>query len=191
MLNKPFFSKLLKDYIDYKTKRSDVIKKSSDALRASKQAIFLLHRDDKKGAKESLDEARKIFSDMQKKQAIKGKRLHEEGSYRAALEEYVEAQLFFNVMTGGKIEAIKGMEIGFSEYLGGIVDVTGELVRKAINAATARDYDAVHAYHRAITDVMSELIKFDMTGRLRSKYDDAKRNLRKIEEIAYQISLKE
>jgi len=37
---------------------------------------------------------------------------------------------------------------------------------------------------------MSELVEFDMTGYLRTKYDQAKGNLRKIEQINYEINLR-
>ena len=38
---------------------------------------------------------------------------------------------------------------------------------------------------------MAELVEFDMTGYLRTKYDQAKRNLRKIEQIDYEIKIRE
>jgi hypothetical protein len=37
---------------------------------------------------------------------------------------------------------------------------------------------------------MEQLVEFDMTGYLRTKYDQAKGNLRKIEQIHYEINLK-
>jgi len=38
---------------------------------------------------------------------------------------------------------------------------------------------------------MAELIEFDLAGYLRTKYDQAKTNLKKIEYIAYELKLKQ
>jgi hypothetical protein len=42
----------------------------------------------------------------------------------------------------------------------------------------------------AINLVIGELIDFDLGGYLRTKYDQARSNLRKIEEMAYEVKLK-
>jgi predicted translin family RNA/ssDNA-binding protein len=41
-----------------------------------------------------------------------------------------------------------------------------------------------------INDIMSELVEFDMTGYLRTKYDQARGNLRKIEQINYEVKIR-
>jgi len=38
--------------------------------------------------------------------------------------------------------------------------------------------------------MMDQLIDFDMTGYLRTKYDQARGHLRKLEQMAYEIKLK-
>ena len=95
-----------------------------------------------------------------------------------------------NYLKNEKVDFIKDVDLGLETYIGAICDFTGELVRKAVAMATAGKFKKVEKYKKVVEDVMGELIKFDMTGKLRTKYDDAKRNLRKIEEICYDIAIK-
>ena len=75
-------------------------------------------------------------------------------------------------------------------YLGGICDATGELVRRAVNEAAAGNFGEVEKIKGIINDVIAELVQFDLTGYLRTKYDQAKGNLRKIEQINYEIKIR-
>ena len=117
-------------------------------------------------------------------------RLAQEGSYKAGVEEYVEAKMLNKLVSGEKVDAIKGITINAESYLGGICDLTGELVRQAVNRAAAGKLKEVARSQGAIEDIMAELVEFDMTGYLRTKYDQAKGNLRKIEQINYEINLR-
>jgi len=74
--------------------------------------------------------------------------------------------------------------------LGGICDLTGELVRRAINQAAEGNLQEVDKIKQIINEIMSELVEFDMTGYLRTKYDQAKTNLRKKEQINYEINIR-
>ncbi|HDQ22692.1 MAG TPA: hypothetical protein ENN28_01820 [Candidatus Uhrbacteria bacterium] len=189
MIDKKFFSKLQKDYNSYDVGRRIIIKHSNDVLKFSKQAIFAIHREDMKQAENSLNEAKKILKYLQSK--IKNeKALQYEGSYLAGIEEFVEAELFFQFIKTGKIFEIKDQKFNTQSYLGGLCDFTGELVRRAIFLATRHRYDEVAVCRQAIEDVVGELIKFNLLGKLRPKYDQAKNNLRKIEEIIYDLEIK-
>lgn len=98
--------------------------------------------------------------------------------------------MFYKLTSGEKVEAIKGLEINAESYLSGICDLTGELVRQAVNRAAQGKYKEVAKIKNMIDEIMSELVEFDMTGYLRTKYDQAKGNLRKIEQINYEINLR-
>jgi predicted translin family RNA/ssDNA-binding protein len=80
--------------------------------------------------------------------------------------------------------------LGYESYLGGLCDLTGELVRRAVNRAAAGYAEEVSGIKAIIDDIMAELVAFDMTGYLRTKYDQAKGNLRKIEQISYEIKIR-
>lgn len=186
MLNKKFFRELLQSYTNYNAKRHEIIKLSSDALRLSKQAIFSLHRDDFKAAEGFIEDAERIFKNLEKGLA-KSRDLMSEGAHLAALEEYVEAKLFYNVLNDKKIDYIKGIKISYDEYLSGISDLTGEMTRKALAYATKGDVKKVEWLKEGVSDVVGELIQFNLVGKLRLKYEEVKRNLKKLEEILYDV----
>lgn len=117
-------------------------------------------------------------------------RLIKEGAYNAGVEEYVEAKMFFNIINGEKVDKITGITLSVDAYLGGISDTTGELVRLATNEAAKGNFKEVEKIKNIITDVLAELVEFDITGYLRTKYDQAKQNLRKIEQIMYEVKIR-
>ena len=190
MVNQKLFQQLKKDFDFYEAERRKLIGVSSEALMKSKQAIFAFHRDDFKSGNSLLSEVEVIFHDLEKKFKQQAE-LRYEGSYRAALEEYVEAKFFGNFLEGGKIDFIKGLEIDADSYLGGLCDFTGELVRKAVLAATDKNFKKVEELTSGVRDVIGELIKINLTGYLRTKYDQAKNNLRRAEEVLYDVKMRE
>ena len=190
MLNPKLFQQIKKDFVFYSEERRGVIVKSSEALMKSKQAIFAFHRDDQGGGEALLKEVEMIFSELEKK-FKKEEELRDEGSYRAALEEYVEAKFFGRVLKGEKIDFIKEVFVDTDSYLAGLCDLTGELTRKAVLFATERKFNEVERMAKGVRLVMAELIKFNLTGYLRTKYDQAKHNLRRVEEVLYDVKMRE
>jgi predicted translin family RNA/ssDNA-binding protein len=188
MINKKFIEQLKKDYRNQENERRQIISLSNDVLFHSKKAIFALHRDDLKIAETKLKDMENILLQLEKKFSIK--RIEEEGAYRAAIEEYVEAKLLSMVIKGEKIDRIKTLKLNNDAYLGGICDLLGELVRKATNEAAAGNFDQVEKIKKFASDMMDQLIDFDMTGYLRTKYDQARGHLRKLEQMAYEIKLR-
>jgi predicted translin family RNA/ssDNA-binding protein len=188
MINKKFIEQLKKDYRNQESERRQIISLANDVLFHSKKAIFALHRDDIKTADNKLSEMEKTLLQLEKKFGVK--RIEEEGSYRAAIEEYVEAKLLSQVIKGEKIDRIKTLKLDNDAYLGGICDLLGELVRKATNEAAAGNFNEVEKLKKFSSEMMDQLIDFDMTGYLRTKYDQARGHLRKLEQMAYEIKLK-
>lgn len=182
-----FFQKLFVSHARYETLRRELIKKSSDALSCSKQAIFALHRDDAASAEAGLKEAREAFRALEKF-FKKEPDLRGEGSYRAAIEEYIEAASYARILSGKKLGTLSEIEADTDSYIGGICDLVGEMARKVVLSATARDFKTVEKLSRAAEDILGELVRFDMTGYLRNKYDQAKQAMRRIEEVAYDMS---
>lgn len=173
----------------HETKRRIVVRNSNEALNLSKRAIFSYHRDDVKSAQENLAQAEKIFARLDRE--AKGMpALRHEGSWRAALEEYCEAKLFGEFLHSGCVCEIRDRQVDTEIYIGGLSDFTGELVRRAVREATEKNFEDVRKIKDAITEIMSQLIQLDLAGYLRTKYDQAKNNLRKIEEIMYEVSLR-
>lgn len=187
-VDKKLFSMLKASQLAYAGKRREVIKQSGDAQHHAKRAIFALQRGDAAEARERLDSARKIFTQLEK-QYQKDPGLFSEGSYQAGLEEFVEAELFRQFVETKKIGAIKGLQVSNDIYVAGLCDVPGELQRYAIKAATARDFTLAQECATAATLILSELVEFNLTSYLRTKFDQAKQAMHRLEQIVYEISL--
>lgn len=188
MINKKFLKKLLVDYTKKDSERRQIISLSNIILHDSKRVIFALHRGEIKKAEEQFFEIEKILIKLEKQFGFN--RISEEGSYRAGAEEYVEAKMLYNILIGKKIDSIKLIKLNYDSYLGGICDTSGELVRRAVNEASKGNVEEVKKIKQIIEDIMAELVEFDMTGYLRTKYDQAKQNLRKIEQINYEVNIR-
>lgn len=189
MINKKFFNDLLKSYTAFNQGRREVIGYSSDALHRSKIAIFAMHRGQYAEAEAGLTVVEQIFNKIEGL-FKKSPNLRHEGSYRAALEEYTEAKLFHQLSTTGKVGPIKEVQLDFDTYLAGLCDATGELVRLATKEATAQNDKEVEKIKDLMTDIMAELVEFNLTSYLRTKYDQARGNLRRIEQMIYEIKLR-
>ncbi|MBU0636780.1 MAG: hypothetical protein ABH818_01610 [Patescibacteria group bacterium] len=188
MINKKFIQQLKKDHKQHAVEQQQIVNLSSTVLHDSKRVIFSLHRNNIDRAKNSLLAIEKILIDLEKK--FNNNRLIEEGVYRACLEEYVEAKMFYLISTGQTIDKIKKIKLNINSYIGGICDLTGELVRVGINKASIGQYNEIVKIKEIINSIMSELIEFDLTSYLRTKYDQAKINSKKIEQINYEINLR-
>jgi predicted translin family RNA/ssDNA-binding protein len=188
MINKKFIQDLKKNYDRHEGERRQIISLSNLILHDSKRVIFSLHRGDKDKAAASIKEIEKNLAYLEKK--FGHSRLTEEGSYRAGIEEFVEAKMYYKVINKEKVDKFKGVKIDTEGYVGGICDLTGELVRLAINQASNGNIEEVKKTKKIIEDILAELVEFDMTGYLRTKYDQAKTNLKKIEQINYEINLR-
>ena len=187
-IDKKFFQQLKKDYSKSEGERRQIISQSNMILHDSKRVIFSLHRADIKIAEESLADIESRLSHLDKK--FGHTRLMFEGSYKAGVEEYVEARLFHSYISEKSISKFPKLKIDFDCYLGGISDLTGEMVRLAINSAAKGRLDEVEKIKDAINDILAQLVEFDFTGYLRTKYDQARTNLRKIEQINYEIKIR-
>jgi Translin family. len=68
--------------------------------------------------------------------------------------------------------------------------LTGEMVRLATNEAAAGNTGRVEELKGQVNEIMESLVEFDFTGYLRTKYDQAKGSLKKIEQINYEVKIR-
>ncbi len=189
VLQKSYLTRIKKNLHSYHTKRGEVIGMSNNALHHAKRAIFALHRDNKKEAVEKIKMVEKILLGINKKYKSTPKILNE-GSYKAALEEYVEAKCFFDFLETGKIGEIINLPIPEEVYLAGLCDVPGELYRYAIKSATDKDVETTKKCAEMAQEIIGELIEFNLTSYLRTKFDQAKGAVQKLQIIVYELSLR-
>jgi len=188
MIEEKFLEKLKKDYQANESERRQIISASNNILFEAKKTIFALQREEAKTAEEKLAGVEAGLKNLE--QRFGAARLKQEGAYKAAVEEYLEAKTFFATIKNKKIEAVDGLDLNYEAYLGGICDLIGELVRYATNRAAAGKFGEVAKIKKTASDIMAQLVDLDLTGYLRTKYDQARGHLRKLEQMAYEIKLR-
>ncbi len=189
MLNKKFWQTVLQDQTDYDIARRKIISEGSNAQHLAKQAIFALQRNNKKEAKDKLTLSRSGLISLEKRFGKDGK-LRMEGVWKAAVEEHVEAKLFMDFIEGKKIQEVKEFYVLPDEYIGGLSDLTGEIVRMMIIWTTKGKIKEVKEAGEVIALIIEELMKYNYGGYLRTKFDQAKKSLQKSEQIMYDLSIR-
>lgn len=190
MLDKKYFTNARKKFHQYALVRRDVIKHAGDALHLAKRAIYETHRGNMEEAKKKIVASEKNILELHKKYK-KYPQIKREGSYEAAVEEIVEAILFYQFVKGQKIVKPKSFDIADHVFLAGLCDLPGELYRFAIQAATSKDKKTVARCVETAETIFGELTEFDFTKYLRNKADQARQAMHKLEIIAYELSLRE
>jgi predicted translin family RNA/ssDNA-binding protein len=188
MKNNKLFDKISKELSLYQKERGVINHISSSILTKSKQSIFLAHDGKMKEASDTLEEAKKKLREANK-QYNKSNRLDFEGSYQAAAEEFLEAKFFIDVLSGKQITVDKEFKFSPEEYLGGLCDMTGELVRQSVLCASEKNLKLLQNYREITKDIVGFIMTLYLSGKIRMKFDDAKRNLKRIETIIYEINL--
>lgn len=190
MIDKKEFHSMASEMAAFDEKREIIIKKSRDILKLSKQAVYDIHREDLNYAKKKIDDAKKEI-DILKKSILETKGLDVVGAFYDALEEWVEAKTYFEFVKKGKIPKRMELDIDTETYLGGLSDLTGELSRRAVIKATLGKIDEVKKIRDMIDEIHGEFLKFDFrNGELRKKSDSIKWNLKKVEEVFYDLKIK-
>ncbi len=189
MLCKKNMKSIRTNLTDYDKKRLDIIKRSNTALHYAKRVIFTLHRGNFDEAGMKLKEVEKSFKEIAKKYT-KEPKVFNEGSYKAALEEYVEAKLFYLFLHNKKMGKIVEVDVPPAIYIAGLCDVPGEMLRYAVISATKKDFKMVEKCVDAGSEVIGELMEFNLTSYLRNKFDQAKQAVRKLEQVRYDTSLR-
>jgi len=189
MLDPKLLTGVVRSYRSMTTRRRELQQISADILGAAKRAIFATQRGMKKDADLELVSARKLVA-RGKKVVGTDRRLMSEGAWRAGLEEFAEAAMYRDAMFAKKVFIPPEVADDPDVILGALSDVTGECTRSCVLAATRRDMNEVERLSGIVRDGVSFLLELDLTGPLRQKFDQAKQNLRKVEEIAFDLSLK-
>ncbi|XP_062550065.1 translin [Armigeres subalbatus] len=92
---------------------------------------------------------------------------------------------------GMKSKQADGFHLDIEDYLMGILQMASELSRYAVNSVTLGDYDRPLAISKFVADLNSgfRLLNLKNDG-LRKRFDALKYDVKKIEEIVYDISIR-
>lgn len=182
MMDKKSFKAMKSSLEKYDAAREKVIRASRDVLKNSKLVIYAIQRDNLTQADSMMKSLEMSYSKIIKL----GKGLEKEGSFRIAMQEYVEAACFHSFVRKKRIPTYKALRSNAENYLAGLCDLTGELGRKAVLLATKQDFQEVEKIKDLVEEIHGEILKLNLrNGELRKKSDAVKWNLKKIEELMY------
>ena len=126
-------------------------------MKSAKKSIFALHRGNMKQARSEITKASTCACQI-KKEFLEAQPSLRNGSYGNSVEEWAEARLFEYWLLWATSsddekktrtpfllhsEICKEIEMTEDEYLGGLIDLTGEIGRWAVARAAQRDSDSV------------------------------------------------
>ena len=147
-------------------KRESVIQLSRDIIKLSKRIIYALHRGDIKTASSLI---KNIEND--KKNLIKINIDSDTNIGKVALQEYAEAICYYEFVKNNKIPSKASLKIDSESYLLGICDLSGELMRKAVNEGIKGNFKQIIVIKDLIAEIYNEFLKFTDGGVEVGQYD--------------------
>ena len=186
MIDRNEFKKIRSEMHALDLKREQVIQLSREIISISKQIIYAAQRNDMPEAGSAI----KLIKDKVRK--LKRLKIPLDTNINSvAFQEYVEAMAFYDFVRSRKVPTRKALGVSAEDYLSGICDLTGELVRKAIYDVIHKEYREAEKIKELVHDIYGEFLKLHLrNGELRKKSDSIKWNLKKLEEVMYDISMK-
>lgn len=183
MIKLPPLKKIKENMDQFEADRDKLIGISREIVRLSKQIIYSYHRDDFKHASLLQKDADKLFQAMAA--LIKeNPSLNTQGSARIAVQEFVEAKAFGEVLTNDQIPPFEEGYLDEENYLMGLCDLVGELNRRAVNAAIKGDKKTPLQIRDVVDQLYGFFIQLDLgNGELRKKVDGIKYELKKLENL--------
>ena len=127
MINKSEFNKIREEMHKFDLKREQVIQLSREIITVSKQIIYAAQRNDLKEAEAAVKNIKDKVNKLKKVNIITDTNIHS-----VAFQEYVEAVAFYDYVKNKKIPTKQSLGVSAEDYLCGLCDLTGELVRKAM-----------------------------------------------------------
>jgi predicted translin family RNA/ssDNA-binding protein len=186
MIDRKEFASMRKYMEEQEALYEDIFRKARDVVRLSKKIIYSVHRNEIKKA--SVDV--KAIS-LKIKKLKKSSKPEFISQIRIAEQEFVEAVCFYEFVRKGSIPSAKQLHVSPEHYLLGLCDLSGELVRKAINAAIEGNDRVTLQIREFMETLYDELLQFEFrNNELRKKFDGIKYDLKKLEYAALHISRK-
>jgi len=170
--------KIQEELIKKNEARQEIQTAMRKATRMSKQAIFLVHRDEIEEAEKMLREAEMILAHLPSLSRNNSDLLYM-GSVDAAFEEYAEARIFLGLVKEGRFVGLEEVNVPMASYVLGLADVIGELRRRALDSIRKTETEEAEKCLRTMETIYMELINLDeiqlLVSGLRRKCDVARR----------------
>ncbi|KAJ9709446.1 hypothetical protein PVL29_001092 [Vitis rotundifolia] len=197
-------------------KRERVVKASRDITINSKKVIFQVHRISKNNKDEVLDKAVKDLASVTEQHVS---RLVKElqgtdfwklrRAYSPGVQEYVEAATLCNFCKNGTLlildeinatllplsdPSLQPLQINILDYLLGLADLTGELMRLAIGRISDGELEYAEKICRFVRDIYRELTllapHMDDNTDMKTKMDTMLQSIMKIENACFSVHVR-
>lgn len=186
MIDKNDFIKLRNEMHAIDVRREELIQTSREIITISKQIIYAAQRSDLKHASGLIKNIKEKIKKLRKVNSATDTNIN-----AVAFQEYVEAIAFYEFVKNNKIPTRESLGVSPEDYLCGLCDLTGELVRKAIYNAIHKKFDEAAKIKNLVDEIYGEFLKLHLrNGELRKKSDAIKWNLKKLEEVMYDVSMR-
>ncbi|KAJ6324622.1 hypothetical protein OIU76_011837 [Salix suchowensis] len=195
------FKEAFGNYADYlnnlNEKRERVVKASRDITMNSKKVIFQVHRISKYNRAEVLDKAEKDLAAVTKQYMLK------------LVQEYVEAATFCKFCRTGTLlhldeinatllplsePSVEPLQINVLDYLLGLADLTGELMRLAIGRISDGELEYAKKICQFVRDIYRELTLIvpyiDDGSDMKIKMDTMLQSVVKIENACFSVHVR-
>ena len=164
----------LKERESIKDELYDAMRKTT---RLSKQAIFLIHKDQLENGKKLLKEAKKLFGKLGEVSPVNSELIYS-GIVSAAFQEYAEANILLSLIENEKFVNHLQIDVPSTFYLLGLADVVGELRRKVLTSLRDGDVETGEKHLMTMELIFNELMAMDVglqVSGMRRKSDIARR----------------
>lgn len=207
-------------YADYlnglNEKREKVVKASRDVTMNSKKVIFQVHRISKNNIEEVLEKAEKDLA-LVREQHISRLVKELQGTdfwklrraYSPGIQEYVEAATFFKFCKTGTLlnldelnaslltlsdPSMEPLQINVLDYVLGVADLTGELMRLAIGRISEGELEWAKRICQFVRDIYRELTLvvplMDDSHDMKMKMDVMLQSVVKIENACFSVHVR-
>ncbi|CAA2958514.1 translin-associated X [Olea europaea subsp. europaea] len=213
---KDAFAKYANYLNDLNDKRERVVKASRDVTMNSKKVIFQVHRIGKQNKDEVLEKAEKDLAVVRDQyvsrlaKELQGTdfwRLRQ--AYSPGVQEYIEAVTLFNFCKAGTLLDLDGvnaalrplsnpsmepLQINIIDYVLGLADLTGELMRLAIGRISDGEVDFAKKICTFVREIYRELtllapVMYDSSD-MKTKMDTMLQSLMKIEKACFSVHVR-
>jgi translin len=183
MIEKSDFDEMGEELRKYDAEREKSIQLSREIIKESKLIIYAVQRGNLNEAAKNSSKIKAMMKKLPEK--------HYTEMISTAWQEYVEAMTFLIYVKENRLPTRRELGVETYEYLLGMCDLTGELMRKAVNHVIKGNISEVEKINSLVNDIYHEFLKFNLgNSELRKKSDQIKWNLEKLESILYDLKIK-
>ena len=148
------------------------------ATRLSKQAVFQIHKENLKKARETLEEAKRTLEKI-KEISKDYPDLFYTGSVNSAFQEYAEANILLTLIKDSRFPEFEELGVPMDAYVLGLADVIGELRRRALESLRKNMRCEAERCLRLMETIYEEIINLEdiqvLVSSLRRKCDTSRR----------------